>query len=85
MSVRAATRICRAASISFAFQRVPIHATDILARDIGERMVVIEDQFCPTDHTHLRQIMTYAALRDWKFVDSLLEGDGCELPVRGRG
>jgi hypothetical protein len=46
------------ASASFAFPRVPIHSTDILARDIGGRMVVLENQFGPTDHTHLGQIMT---------------------------
>jgi hypothetical protein len=34
---------------------------DILARDIEGRMVVIENQFGPTDHTHLGQIMTYVA------------------------
>jgi hypothetical protein len=34
---------------------------DILARDIEGRVVVIENQFGPTDHTHLGQIMTYVA------------------------
>jgi hypothetical protein len=37
---------------------------DILARDIEGRMVVIENQFGPTDHTHLGQIMTYVAGQD---------------------
>jgi hypothetical protein len=32
---------------------------DILARDVDGRVVVIENQFGPTDHTHLGQIMTY--------------------------
>jgi len=44
-------------------------------------MVVVENQFGPTDHTHLRQIMTCVALRDRKFVDSLLERDGFEPSV----
>jgi hypothetical protein len=39
-------------------------AIDILARDIEDRMVVIENQFGPTDHTHLGQIMTYVAGQD---------------------
>src|SRR5438045_9272707 len=37
---------------------------DLLARDIEGRIVVIENQFGPTDHTHLGQIMTYLAGRD---------------------
>jgi RecB family endonuclease NucS len=32
---------------------------DILARDDNGRIVVIENQFGLTDHTHLGQIMTY--------------------------
>jgi hypothetical protein len=39
---------------------------DILARDIQGNVVVIENQFGPTDHTHLGQIMTYIAGQEGK-------------------
>jgi hypothetical protein len=39
---------------------------DILARDIGGGVVVIENQFGPTNHTHLGQIMTYVAGQEGK-------------------
>jgi hypothetical protein len=36
-------------------------AIDILAEDVDGNLVVVENQFGPTDHKHLGQIMTYVA------------------------
>jgi hypothetical protein len=39
---------------------------DILARDVEGNLIVIENQFGPTDHKHLGQIMTYVAGQEGK-------------------
>lgn len=41
--------------------RVGNFKLDVLARDIEGHIVLVENQFGPTDHTHLGQILTYLA------------------------
>jgi hypothetical protein len=41
---------------------------DILARDMNDNIVVIENQFGSTDHKHLGQIMTYVSGQEGKAI-----------------
>lgn len=44
-------------------------AADLIGRDLGSgRIVIIENQLSPTDHTHLGQLLTYGAGRGAKVV-----------------
>jgi hypothetical protein len=44
-------------------------SADVLAKEVGtDRWVLIENQFGPTDHSHLGQLLTYAAGLDAKTV-----------------
>lgn len=44
-------------------------AVDLVGRDLGSgRIVIIENQLSPTDHTHLGQLLTYTAGRGAKIV-----------------
>jgi Domain of unknown function (DUF4268) len=45
-------------------ERVGNFFIDILARDLDDKVVVIENQFGDTNHTHLGQIMTYVGGQD---------------------
>jgi hypothetical protein len=46
--------------------RVGSFAIDILARDLDDGVVIIENQLALTDHTHLGQILTYLAGQEGK-------------------
>lgn len=44
-------------------------AADILAKDtVSQQWVLVENQIAPTDHTHLGQLLTYAAGLDARAV-----------------
>lgn len=49
-------------------QRVGNYQLDIYARDENESVVIIENQLEVTDHTHLGQLMAYAAGLDAKVI-----------------
>jgi hypothetical protein len=44
------------------------YSLDILAEDVGGRIVIIENQLAPSDHTHLGQLLTYCAGTDARVV-----------------
>lgn len=73
-------------SLQFVEFETPVGAfrADILARDDAGRMVLIENQFGPTDHEHLGKIVMYAAQTDAELVVWIAAGSGpdIETPIR---
>lgn len=44
--------------------RVGNFRTDLVCRDMNERLVIVENQFGKTDHDHLGKLLTYASGKD---------------------